>query len=169
MYQLKGTGREKNIHLHSVSQSSWRWLGVCNPPSVGGDAEESVLGKARIPLRIGLGLFQAHFLCVSARRSVWACSLGKCACVEWSGTSAGSLQKGHRLQTRPPLGGGRALTITLHADLEHKKHFQSLSFGLFGCLFVWGASSEILTAASLSFLLCEREVMLRAAQESCWA
>lgn len=65
MYQLKGTGREKNIHLHSVSQSSWRWLGVCNPPSVGGDAEESVLGKARIPLRIGLGLFQAHFfVCV---------------------------------------------------------------------------------------------------------
>lgn len=69
----------------------------------------------------------------------------------------------------PPRGGGRALTITLHPDLEHKKHFQSLSFGLFGYLFVWGASSEILTAASLSFLLCEREVMLRAAQESCWA
>lgn len=63
MYQLKGTGREKNIHLHSVSQSSCRWLGVCNPPSVGGDAEQSV-GKARVPLRTGLGLFQAHFFFV---------------------------------------------------------------------------------------------------------
>lgn len=69
MYQLKGTGREKNIHLHSVSQSSCRWLGVCNPPIVGGDAEESVLGKARIPLRTGLGLFQAHFfVCLHAAR-----------------------------------------------------------------------------------------------------
>lgn len=88
----------------------------------------------------------------------------------WSGAAhlRGPCRRGTGYRPAPP-SGGRALTITLHPDLEHKKHFQSLSFGLFGYLFVWGASSEILTAASLSFLLCEREVMLRAAQESCWA
>lgn len=61
IYQLKGTGREKNIHLPSVFQSSSCWLGICNPLTWEGTPEDSALGKAHILLKTRLGLFQARF------------------------------------------------------------------------------------------------------------
>lgn len=64
MYQLKGTGREKNIHLHSVFQSSSGWLGIGNPLMWEGTPEDSALGKAHSLLKSRLVLFQARFFCV---------------------------------------------------------------------------------------------------------
>lgn len=120
MYQLKGTGRERNRHRHSVFQSlSVSWPGVCNPPTHGGGSHSPPNQAPAFP---GGGF-------VSPRGWVCACAPGKCACARNEATpSAGPLLKGKRV-TRPP--GNDALIMTSPPDAERQKRFGVFCVGVF--------------------------------------
>lgn len=102
MYQLKGTGREKNIHLHGSIPALPSWPGDCNPPTWEGTPEESALGKNPIPLKPRLGLCQASF-CVCPLGGVGVFAGEVRMCEEWSRTICRALWKGNGVQT--PLEG----------------------------------------------------------------
>lgn len=118
MYQLKGTGRERNRHLHSVFQSLSPGPGsVTLPPT----------GEGRIPLQTRPRLSQGGF--VSPRGWVCARAPGKCACARnEAAPSAGPLLKGKRV-TRLP--GNDALIMTSPPDAERQKRFGVFCVGVF--------------------------------------